>query len=264
MLLTVDCGNTNIVFALYDGNQQLANWRISTDSKRSGDEYFVWLTQLMMLKKIEISAVTDVIMACVVPEVQPKLVNFALRGFQLTPMIVGESNVDLGIEIRIDRPDQAGADRLVNAVAAREYHNLPAIVLDFGTATTLDLIGEGGTYEGGIIAPGVNLSVEALYMAAARLPRLAVVPWSKNMPALGKDTVSAMHSGIFWGYVSMVQGLIKRLRTEVGADLPAIATGGLAPLFADHVPEISVVDCDLTLKGLVCIHRRNKRHTKIK
>ena len=117
MLLTVDCGNTNIVFALYDGNKQLANWRISTDSKRSGDEYFVWLTQLMMLKKIDISAVTDVIIACVVPEVQPKLVNFAFRGFQLTPMIVGEPNVHLGIEIRIDRPEQAGADRLVNAVA---------------------------------------------------------------------------------------------------------------------------------------------------
>jgi type III pantothenate kinase len=258
MLLTVDCGNTNIVFALYDGDEQRANWRISTDAKRSGDEYFVWLTQLMMLRNIDIAAVKDIIIASVVPEVQPKLVNLAIRGFNLTPMVVGAANVKLGIDVRIDRPDQAGADRLVNAVAAHHCYDLPAIVLDFGTATTLDLIGAGGTYEGGIIAPGVNLSVEALYLAAARLPRLAVEPWAKDMPALGKDTVSAMHSGIFWGYVSMVQGLIARLGDEVGRPLPAIATGGLAPLFADHVPEISVVDPDLTLKGLVYIHRLNQ------
>jgi type III pantothenate kinase len=148
---------------------------------------------------------------------------------------------------------------LVNAVAARDHYDLPAIVLDFGTATTLDLIGKAGTYEGGIIAPGVNLSVEALYRAAARLPRLAVEPWDNDMPVLGKDTHSAMQSGIFWGYVGLVQGLIGRLRAEVGADLPAIATGGLAPLFAPHVPEISIVDPDLTLKGLVGIYRQNKR-----
>ena len=259
MLLTIDCGNTNIVFALYDGDTQCANWRISTDNKRSGDEYIVWLTQLMRLKSIPADAVNGIIIASVVPDVVPKLVNLAMRGFSITPMIVGEPNVDLGIEIHIDRPDQAGADRLVNAVAARDHYDLPAIVLDFGTATTLDLIGKAGTYEGGIIAPGVNLSVEALYRAAARLPRLAVEPWDNDMPVLGKDTHSAMQSGIFWGYVGLVQGLIGRLRAEVGADLPAIATGGLAPLFAPHVPEISIVDPDLTLKGLVGIYRQNKR-----
>ena len=205
-----------------------------------------------------VDAVDGIIIASVVPDVVPKLASLAIRGFAITPMIVGKPHVDLGIEINIDRPDQAGADRLVNAVAARDHYNLPAIVLDFGTATTLDLIGKAGTYEGGIIAPGVNLSVEALYRAAARLPRLAVEPWDNDMPVLGKDTHSAMQSGIFWGYVGLVQGLIGRLRAEAGADLTAIATGGLAPLFAPHVPEISIVDPDLTLKGLVGIYRQNK------
>ena len=136
---------------------------------------------------------------------------------------------------------------------------MPTIILDFGTATTFDLVGSCGSYEGGIIAPGVNLSVETLYLAAARLPRLSVEPWEANMPILGKDTVSAMRSGIFWGYVSMVDGLIGRLRRDHGANLPAIATGGLALLFADHVASISIVDPDLTLKGLVCINAQNKR-----
>jgi type III pantothenate kinase len=163
----------------------------------------------------------------------------------------------LGIAINIDRPEQAGADRLVNAVAAAAWHNLPAIVVDFGTATTLDLIGPKGAYEGGIIAPGVNLSIEALYMAAARLPRIAVKPWQRDMPVLGNDTISAMQSGVFWGYVGMVEGLLTRLRHSYGAELPAIVTGGLAPLFADHINGPLVVDADLTLKGLVRIHALN-------
>ncbi len=258
MLLAIDCGNTNIVFALYDGDAQRANWRISTDPKRSVDEYLVWLTQLMALNGIAVDVLTDIIIANVVPEVQPKLVSLAQRGFNLIPMVIGDEDIDLGIKININQPNQAGADRLVNAVAARDLYDLPAIILDFGTATTFDLVGRGGSYEGGIIAPGVNLSVEALYLAAARLPRLTVEPWEADMPILGKDTVSAMHSGIFWGYVSMVEGLIVRLRQGYGTHLPVIATGGLAPLFADHVASISVVDSDLTLKGLVSIHAQNK------
>ena len=259
MLLAIDCGNTNIVFALYDGEVQAANWRISTDAKRSADEYFVMLTHLMQIKEFPVNLVTEVIIACVVPEVQPKLQNMALRGFGVTPLVVGAVDVDLGIDVNIDQPGQAGADRLVNAVAARAFHDLPAIVVDFGTATTIDLIGVNGAYEGGIIAPGVNLSVEALYVAAARLPRLAVEPWAADMPVLGKNTLAAMHSGIFWGYVSMVDGLIARLRIEIGADFPVIATGGLAPLFADHMPVISIVDSDLTLKGLLRINAQSQK-----
>jgi type III pantothenate kinase len=257
MLLAIDCGNTNIVFAIYHGDEKRASWRISSDSRRSTDEYVVWLTQLMRLKSINVSEINGVMIASVVPDIQPKLVALAHRGFDLVPLCVDESNVDLGIAINIDRPEQAGADRLVNAVAAAAWHNLPAIVVDFGTATTLDLIGPKGAYEGGIIAPGVNLSIEALYMAAARLPRIAVKPWQKDMPVLGSNTISAMQSGVFWGYVGMVEGLLTRLRHSYGAELPAIVTGGLAPLFADHINGPLVVDADLTLKGLVRIHALN-------
>ncbi len=258
MLLAIDCGNTNTVFAIYDGDEQRANWRISSDSRRSTDEYVVWLTQLMALKNINVDDITGVMIASVVPDIQPKLVALAHRGFDLVPLCVDDPDVDLGIDINLDRPEQAGADRLVNAVAAAAWHNLPAIVIDFGTATTLDLIGPKGAYEGGVIAPGVNLSIEALHMAAARLPRIAVKPWETDMPVLGTNTISAMQSGVFWGYVGLVDGLLERLRNSYGADLPAIATGGLAPLFANHINGTLIVDVDLTLKGLVRIHAQNK------
>ena len=212
----------------------------------------------MTLKNINVDDIAGVMIASVVPDIQPKLVALAYRAFDLVPLCVDDPDVDLGIAINIDRPEQAGADRLVNAVAVAAWHNLPSIVIDFGTATTLDLIGPKGSYEGGIIAPGVNLSIEALCMAAARLPRIAVKPWQTDMPVLGTDTISAMQSGIFWGYVGMVEGLLARLRHSYGADLPAIATGGLAPLFADHINGPLVVDADLTLKGLVRIHAQSK------
>ena len=258
MLLAIDCGNTNIVFAIYDGDEKCASWRISSDSRRSTDEYTVWLTQLMALKNINVDQIKGVMIASVVPDISPKLVALARHGFDLMPLCVDDPDVDLGIAINIDSPEQAGADRVVNAVAAAAWHNLPAIVIDFGTATTLDLIGPKGAYEGGIIAPGVNLSIDALHMAAARLPRLAVKPWQPDMPVLGTDTISAMQSGVFWGYVGMVEGLLERLRHSYGEDLPAIATGGLAPLFADHINGPLIVDADLTLKGLVRIYAQNK------
>ena len=259
MLLAIDCGNTNIVFAIYNGQVQQACWRISSDSRRSTDEYVVWLTQLMKLKNIDLADIDGVMIASVVPDIQPKLVALAHHGFDVSPLCVGDSNVDLGIAINIDRPEQAGADRLVNAVAAAACYEVPTIIIDYGTATTLDLIGHNGAYEGGIIAPGVNLSIDALYMAAARLPRISVKPWQTDMPVLGTDTISAMQSGLFWGYVGMVEGLLERLRQGHGADLPVIMTGGLAPLFADHIGGPLIVDVDLTLNGLVRIHAQNKK-----
>lgn len=261
MLLAVDCGNTNIVFALYDNtadvSRQLGCWRIATDVSRSGDDYTVWLGQMMAAANLAKDMVSGVVVASVVPEITPQLVMMARAGFSLDPMLIGDAGVDLGIMVDIDNPSQAGADRLVNAVAARHYHQVPAIILDFGTATTLDLVRADGAYAGGIIAPGVHVSVDALYKAAARLPRLDVKPWDRTLPVLGRDTTSAMESGIFWGYVGMIEGLIARLRTEQGADLPAIATGGLASLFAPHLPMISAVDVDLTLRGLVAIYNLN-------
>ena len=261
MLLAVDCGNTNIVFALYDNTgdatKQLGCWRIATEASRSSDQYLVWLGQMMVQDNLAKDAVSGIVMASVVPDITPQLVMMARSGFGLDPVIVGNEGVDLGIAVDIENPSQAGADRLVNAVAAKYYHKVPAIILDFGTATTLDLVRADGAYAGGIIAPGVHVSLDALYQAAARLPHLDVKPWDITLPVLGRDTISAMESGIFWGYVSMIEGLVARLRIEQGADLPAIATGGLASLFAPHLPAISAVDTDLTLRGLIAIYNLN-------
>lgn len=264
MLLAVDCGNTNVVFALYDysanASIKLGCWRITTEVSRSSDEYIVWLGQMMAQDNLAKDAVSGIVMASVVPDITPQLELMARCGFGIDPVIAGNEDVDLGIVVDIDNPKQAGADRLVNAVAAKHYHQVPAIILDFGTATTLDLVRADGAYAGGIIAPGVHVSVDALYQAAARLPHLDVRSWDKTLPVLGRDTTSAMESGIFWGYVGMIEGLIARLRAEQGEDLPAIATGGLASLFAPHLPVISAVDPDLTLRGLIAIYNLNNSH----
>ena len=257
MLLAFDIGNTNIVAALYDGNRQTGLWRFASDTGLSETAY-----QALLADSLGDAAKTvdGVIIASVVPKLTPLVQSAAQCLFSCTAMVVGSADLDLGIQVNIDQPDQAGADRLVNAVGAKASHSLPAIILDFGTATTLDLIAADGAYEGGIIAPGVNLSVEALERAAAQLPRLEVRPWADDLPILGKNTVSAMESGVFWGYVSMIDGLLTRLRGQYGKSLPAIATGGLASLFAVHVSGITMVDPDLTVKGLVEIHARNRRN----
>ena len=254
MLLALDIGNTNVVAALYEGDRQMGLWRFASDGSLADTAYQALLADSL---GAAVATVNGVIIASVVPGLTPLVQSAAQRLFACRVMVVGSADVDLGIKVNIDQPEQAGADRLVNAVGARASHSLPAIILDFGTATTLDLIAADGSYEGGIIAPGVNLSVDALERAAAQLPRLEVRPWADDLPILGKNTVSAMESGVFWGYVGMIDGLLTRLRGRYGKFLPAIATGGLASLFAVHVPGITVVDPDLTVKGLVEIHARN-------
>ena len=254
MLLALDIGNTNVVAALYEGDRQMGLWRFVSDVSLADKAYQALLADSL---GDAVATVDGVIIASVVPRLTPLVQSAAQRLFACRVMVVGSADVDLGIKVNIDQPEQAGADRLVNAVGARASHSLPAIILDFGTATTLDLIAADGSYEGGIIAPGVNLSVDALERAAAQLPRLEVRPWADDLPILGKNTVSAMESGVFWGYVSMIDGLLTRLRGRYGKSLPAIATGGLASLFAVHVPGITMVDPDLTVKGLVEIHTRN-------
>ncbi len=257
MILALDIGNTNIVAAVYNGEQQMGIWRFASDAELPHDGY-----QRLLANTLgdAATAIDGAIIASVVPILTPLLLDATKKLLECTPMLVGGSDLDLGIKINIDQPEQAGSDRLVNAVGARKSHILPAIILDFGTATTLDLIGVDGTYEGGIIAPGVNLSVDALEQAAAQLPPIKVRPWPDDLPILGKNTVAAMESGVFWGYVGMVEGLLTRLRDEYGRSLPAIATGGLASLFAAHVPSITMVDPDLTVKGLVEIYARNRRN----
>lgn len=258
MLLAIDVGNTNLVLALGDEAGAIASrWRIETTtiSSAAACEAAVRATLGDAVARVD-----DVIIASVVPDVTPRLATALTAMTSTSPMVVGAPDVDLGITVNIDNPAQAGADRLVNAVGAMAHHNLPAILLDFGTATTLDLVAGDGTYEGGIIAPGVALSIEALERAAAQLPRLELRSFEANLPVLGKNTVAAMETGVLWGYVGMIEGLLQRLRDEQGGTsrLPAIATGGLAGLFADHLPDIDAVDPDLTIRGLFEIYARNR------
>lgn len=266
MLLVIDCGNTNTVFAVYRGEEEtpLGSWRTSTVSTRTADEYAVWLTQLMALDGLDTKGIDAVIMATVVPASLFSLRTLCRKHFKIDPMVIGEPGVELGIPVRIDRPEEVGADRVVNAVAAHQLYGGPLIIVDFGTATTFDVVDEDGGYAGGIIAPGINLSLDALYMAAAQLPKIAIQPPEKhpsgaNEPirVIGKNTRSAMHSGIFWGYVAMIEGLVARIRAEYGRPMRVIGTGGLSALFAEWTPTLEIVDDDLTLAGLRMIHKNN-------
>lgn len=269
MLLVIDCGNTNTVFAVYEEgrDEAVGSWRTSTNADRTADEYAVWLTQLMALNDLDTSGIESVIMATVVPSTLFNLKTLCRKHFDIDPMVIGQRPTELGIEVRIERPEEVGADRVVNAVAAHKLYGGPLIIVDFGTATTFDVVEDDGAYAGGIICPGINLSLDALYMAAAQLPRVAIRP-PERMPGdndpvrvIGKNTRSAMHSGIFWGYVAMIEGLVERIRAEYGRPMKVIGTGGLAALFADWTTAIEIVDDDLTLVGLRMIHERNRAQT---
>ncbi len=254
MLLAINCNNTNVKFAIYDGPRQRGSWRMATDARRTADEYAVWLTQLLALDGLGKRDISAAIIANVVPPATFNLKDLCRRWFGCEPLLVGDPALDLGLKVLLDNPEEVGADRVVNAVAARLKYKLPAIVVDFGTATTFDVIDEDGNYYGGAIAPGINLSVEALHMAAAKLPRIAVARPAK---VIGSGTISAMQSGVYWGYIGLIEGLIKRIEAEFGAKMTIISTGGLAPLFTEATAVIEHLDPDLTLDGLVEIYRRN-------
>jgi len=254
MLLAIDSGNTNIVFALYDGLDQQAEWRSSSDARRTADEYGVWLRQLMSLGSFTPADVTEAIIATVVPETLFSLKTLCRKYFECEPLVVGETGVELGIKALVDSPSDVGADRLVNAVAAHTRYGGPLIIVDFGTATTFDVVDGDGNYFGGVIAPGINLSLEALHMAAAQLPRVAV---RRPESVIGKRTVPAMLSGVYWGYIGLIEGLVDRIRDEFGAAMSVVATGGLAPLFAEGTDVIEHLDQELTLRGLAAVHRRS-------
>lgn len=255
MLLAIDAGNTNIVFAVYDGETQKGIWRASNDTRRTADEYAVWLIQLMSLEKIDPADIDATIISTVVPASLFNLTTLCTRYFHQRPLVVGDPDVKLGIRVLSNNPEEVGADRVVNTVAAHAAYGGPLVVVDFGTATTFDVVDGDGNYLGGIIAPGVNLSMEALHMAAAKLPLVAI---RRPPSVIGRDTVGAMQSGVFWGYVAMVEGLVARIRAEYGdMSMRVIATGGLASLFANATDVIEAIDKDLTLRGLLEIHRRN-------
>ena len=255
MLLTIDSGNTNIVFAIFSDDGEIrGQWRAATQTDRTADEFSVWLGQLMNGDGLERGQVSAAIIATVVPANLFNLKTLCRGYFGCEPTVVGEAGVELGIEVLIDNPGEVGADRLCNAVAAHQRYDGPLLVIDFGTATSFDVIDGDGNYRGGAIAPGINQSLEALHMAAAQLPRVAI---GRPDKVIGTGTVSAMQSGIYWGYVGMIEGMVARIEGEFGADLLVIATGGLAPLFAEAAAVIKHCDLDLTLRGLREIHLLN-------
>ena len=255
LLLVVDAGNTNIVFALFDGPTLLNQWRPSTDIKRTADEYGVWLTQLIALDGIKPNDINAAILATVVPHTVFPLTHLCERYFKCAPLIIDNGN-SVGINVEVTNPREVGADRLVNAVAAHAKFSGRLIVIDFGTATTFDIIRDDGAYVGGVIAPGVNLSIEALDRAAARLPRITV---AKPPSVIGSGTVTAMQSGVYWGYISLIEGLVTRIKEEVGHSMRTISTGGLAPLFKNGTDLIDELESDLTLHGLRLVYDRRKR-----
>lgn len=247
MLLAIDVGNTNTVFAVFDGERLVGQWRIATDAKRTADEYGVWLLQLMKLTGLDTAHIKHAIAASVVPQALFDLKTLCRRYFNTELLAVGEPGVECGIPVKIDRPSELGADRVVNAYAAWRRYRTALIVVDFGTATTFDVVSAKGEYIGGVIAPGINLSLDALHRAAARLPNVAVARPAK---VIGTDTVSAMQSGIFFGYGGMIEGIALRIREEYAQPMKVIATGGLAPLYAKATTVIEHLEPDLTIMGL--------------
>jgi type III pantothenate kinase len=253
MLLAIEQGNTNTLFAIHDGGAWIAQWRAATESARTADEYAVWLHQLLIMRGLSLGDLTACILSSVVPQSIFNLRNLVRRYLNVEPMIVGE-NVDLGIEVRIQKPSEAGADRLVNAIGAHITYPGALLIVDSGTATTFDVVAADGAFEGGAIAPGINLSLQALHDAAARLPRIAI---QRPPTVIGTDTVAAMQSGIFWGYVSLIEGLVARFKAEYDAPMTVVGTGGVASLFAGATTAIDHFDPDLTISGLLEICRRN-------
>ncbi len=254
MLLAIDVGNTNSVIALYDGGRSVATWRTSTSTVRTADEYAVWLSQLMLLENKSLNDISDCIISTVVPQSLFHLRNLSRRYFNCDPYVVSADNIP-GVEVRISKPTEAGADRLVNAVGAYTAHGGPLVVVDSGTATNFDVIGADGGFEGGVIAPGINLSMQALHEAAARLPRIAI---ERPEKIIGTDTVGAMQTGVFWGYVSLIEGLLARIKAEYPAPIKVVATGGIASLFEGATDSIDIFDSELTIRGLLEIHKRLK------
>jgi len=257
MLLAVDAGNTNVVFALVEDGLIRARWRIATDPRRTADQYAVWLHQLIELEGFAKDVVDAVIVGSVVPRAMHNLEVLAAKYFKVEALIAGEGGADWGIELDVSEPRTVGADRVLNAIAAHALHEGDLIVIDFGTATTFDHVDFSGAYKGGIIAPGINLSLDALVTAAAKLPRIAIEAPRDNLSVIGRNTEDQMHIGIYWGYVTMIEGLVARMKAEIGRPVRVISTGGLATLFDQHSQVFDSIEPDLTIQGLALLYKRS-------
>lgn len=262
MLLAIDAGNTNVVFALVDsgsGRGQAADirtrWRIASDPRRTADQYAVWLHQLIELEGLPKDIVTSVIIGTVVPRALHNLQVLSSKYFGVEATVAGQGEAQWPIRLDVDEPHNVGADRALNAIAAHAKHEGELIVIDFGTATTFDHVGSDGAYKGGIIAPGINLSLDALVDAAAKLPRIAIEAPSSDS-VVGRTTADQMLIGIYWGYVAMIEGLVERMKREIGGAATVVATGGLATLFDERTDVFDAIEPDLTIQGLARLASR--------
>ncbi len=260
MLLAIDAGNTNVCFALFKEKKLLHTWRARSSFKYTRDEWAVWLGEILKLNSLTFKDVKETILCSVVPDLVESLQEFCRHYLNSVPLLVGNSSTKLEILSKIDRPGEEGADMMVNAVAAHTLYGGPLLVIDFGTATTMSFIDEAGNFCGTAIAPGVNCSLDALYNAAAKLPMISV---SRPQYVIGTNTVDSMRAGVFWGYVSMIEGLVKRARAECAErfdvqQIKVIATGGIGGLIKPATDVIDIYNPDLTLSGLAIIHERNK------
>lgn len=254
MLLAINANNTNVKFGVIEGDRIVGEWRQHTSAMRTADEHAVWLLQLMQIEGIDPKSIDAAIIASVVPQATFNLRRLCTRYFDTEPMVLGEPNVTPGIQIK---GQGAGADRICNTVGASVmFPKTPMIVVDFGTATTFDVVDEEGSYCGGVIAPGINLSIEALVNATALLPRIVV---EKPKTVIGTTTIACMHSGVFWGYVGLIEGIVARIREEFGRPMKVISTGGLAPVFDGATAVIEQIIPDITVRGLIEIHRRSTK-----
>lgn len=255
MLLVIDTGNTNTLFAIHDGENWVGEWRIATDAARTADEFAVWFYQLMSMSNLSFEDIEGCVISTVVPQSLFNQRNLVRRHLGVEPLVVGETGVALGIGIRVDNPSSVGADRLVTVLGAVQTYDGPLIIVDSGTATTFDIVSGDRHFEGGVICPGINLSMRALHEAAAQLPRIAI---RRPESVIGKDTVSAMQSGVFWGYIGLIDGLVRRIREEDGRDFTVIGTGGVASLFDGASETIQHFDPNLTIRGLLEIWKLNR------
>src|SRR5574337_213093 len=253
MLLALDVGNTNMVVGVFENKELRVHWRISTRRDGTSDEYGMLISNLLHLAGLEPGQISALIIASVVPPLQSSLEEMAHRYFRIAPLVVG-LGTKTGMSILYDSPREVGADRIVNAVAAFEAYGGPAIVIDFGTATTCDAVSAKGEYIGGVIAPGIGIAAEALFARTAKLPRIDI---AKPTSVVGKTTVTSMQSGLFFGYLGLVEGIVTRMREEMGGNPVIIGTGGLAQLILAESPSIKHVDPLLTLTGLRIIYERN-------